>query len=285
MAELGEYLSTEFWLDRRYTVAYVATGVLAFFIFVFTNFPYDDALSSLLAPAHLKVAYADQRMSLPIGVRLQDVQLISTTASVAPLARSQEVTIEPALGSLVLLRPGLRIASDLYGGRVAISASRRSGGLGVTFTAAMLDLQSYGGLKGFVAGLGGHLDAAGSFDLRDGDPMTNSGATKIAGHGLFLRLANGMPQVQLGDLTGDLSLAKGVLIIDHLDSHGGDVAIEGSGTIRLGASFADSQIDATVRLVPTPAASARLGMLFGLLPHPPPMPYRIRGPLLAPSIS
>ncbi|MGH7913114.1 MAG: hypothetical protein ACREPW_00495, partial [Candidatus Binataceae bacterium] len=84
-----------------------------------------------------------------------------------------------------------------------------------------------------------------------------------------------------------LKLARGgVLRVNKLSGHGPDGAIQGQGTIHLGPDMRQSHIDLTLTIEPSAEGRKRLGVLFGLLPHPPGRrPYMLSGPLLTPSIS
>src|SRR5438445_11246083 len=66
-------------LPRGWIIAGV--GALCLFLFadfLIASFPYNDTFSRLLAPHQLKLAYQEQHLSLPIGVKLEGVNLFST---------------------------------------------------------------------------------------------------------------------------------------------------------------------------------------------------------------
>lgn len=282
-----DLLSGEFWRSHLLAISYAGLGLLLFFVFLAADFPYGDALSSLLAPLNLALTYTDHRARLPIGAELDGVTLSNTLAPGSPpLLDGANITLAPTLGSLLLVRPGIHLKAELYGGFLSLVLYHISNGVGVGVDASSLDLSRYDqlvrmgvNLRGFLSG-----DAAGL--LPDGDPMLGTGQIHLKVTHCMLRIMRGMPTLNLGDLDGSARLDHGVLTIDSLDGTGGDLIVNATGTIRLAPALPDSLIDLRVKLDPTASGRRHLAIMLQMLPHPPgPQPYFVRGPILAPAIT
>ncbi|HEY6394030.1 MAG TPA: hypothetical protein VIX12_01360 [Candidatus Binataceae bacterium] len=71
-----------------------------------------------------------------------------------------------------------------------------------------------------------------------------------------------------------------------MNTRGGDVALNGSGTIRLAQKWRQSAIAVRFTMTPSPDARARFAFLTGLLPHPPDgRPYFLGGTIASPSLN
>jgi hypothetical protein len=123
--------------------------------------------------------------------------------------------------------------------------------------------------------------------LAGADTAATTGALDFRTAGFTIQVAEGFAPIRLGEVKGSLKLARGgALRVSDLHGHGPDGEIEGRGTIRLGPDAEQSRIDFALSIEPSAEGRKRLGVLFGLLPHPPgPQPYLLSGPLLTPSIS
>lgn len=288
MAELAqELLSAEFWRGHLLAISYAGLGLLVFFVILAANFPYGDALSSLLAPFNLALTYTDHRARLPIGAELDGVRLSNTLAPGSPpLLDGANVTLAPTLGSLLLVRPGIHLKAELYGGFLSLVLYHISDGVGVGVDATSLDLSRYDMLVRMGVNAHGFLSGNGAAALPGADPMLGNGRVHLKLTHFTLRIMRGLPTLRFGDLDGSAHLDHGVVTVDSLDATGGDFTISATGTIRLAADLPESLVDLRVKLQPTPAGRRRLGLLLQMLPHPPgAQPYVIRGRAAAPAIS
>jgi type II secretion system protein N len=283
MAELRDVLNRDFWRAHATEAAYAGAAAALFAIFLIATFPYSDAVSGVLAPAGLALKSADQRVSFPFGAELDDVRLVSLTSPGAPLLQSERIKVTPALGSLLWFHPGVNATADLSGGVVRVSAHRGGDGTHVAFDLAALNLAQSRGLSAIGASLAGMLSGSGELVLASDDSDSQSGDIALRAAGMNLRVGPGMPAISFGDVNAKLKLAGAALTLEELKSSGGDVALDGHGTIRPAADWRQSPINLTVRMQLSAEAQSRLQFLVAMLPHPPgDQPYQIGGTLGSP---
>lgn len=286
MPEFRELLTFEYWRTHRLESGYLATGVVLFFFFLFASFPYASAFSAVLAPMGLRVSSGGQSLAIPIGAKLSQVRIAPDTPGAVPLFESDSVHIAPALLSILLLRPGIRASADAYQGSIRITAHRSGPGTALKFSADKIDLKSYEALRALGAMLSGSLDATGSMLVMPDDPNSDSGTIHLLATNLSGRLRLAMPPLKLGALDATLKLDKGELSITSLKTSGGDLAIDGSGAIKLAPAWQDSALALHFTMVPSAAARMRLRFLLNFLPHPPgTAPYSVGGTLGSPNFS
>ena len=287
MADLRQYLSVDYWREHWLMAAYVVWGVILFAAFTVGNFPYQDTLSAIVSPLGCKITYQNQRLSFPIGAVLENVRLVSTLEPAGgTVFQSADMTLAPALGSMLIGHPGLRINAEAYDGRVRATVWRTRDGIAVDFDARSLNLARYRLAAQFGARLSGTLSGAGSIALSEQALNASSGRLGLSGKGLTLKLGGGFAPITLADCNGTFKLERGKLKIERLDGKGPDLALHAQGEVMLAPDIADSVLQATLQLEPTPLGRTHLAILLGLLPRPPDsQPYRLRGPLLSPSIS
>ncbi len=283
MAELLDYLRSA--QEIRKPLLYTALAFVLFLMFLVAEFPYGDAISSLLAPSGLRLDYQDQHLNLPFGARLDEVRLryADGSASGSTLAESPNVTVSPTLGSLLLGRPGVRIVATLRDGWLRVTLSESGGVTNISFTASDVALASFAALSRFAKG---NLSGAGSIEIDDAKILAGKGVVKLSGKRLALRLGPALPSLELDDATASLKMDQGVVAIEKLEGHSRDFSVSASGTVQLAPSILQSIADLSLTLEPTPSGSRRFGALLKLLPHPPgSQPYTVHGPLMLPSIS
>ena len=163
---------------------------------------------------------------------------------------------------------------------------RRGGLIDLSMDANGLELGRYDGLVRFGINAAGTISADGSAVLNPDDWTADSGRVELDARDFDLRVARGLPAIRLARMTATASLDNSIIKIDNLEGSGGDLKLSVAGSIRLGADPSESFVHLRVIIQPTAAGHAHLGILLGMLPHPPgPEPYLIRGPLTAPSIS
>ncbi len=287
MADPRRFLTVDYWREHSLTAAYVAWGVILFAAFAVGNFPYQTALSSIATPLGYKVAYDNQRLSFPIGAALENVRLISTVDPAAAIVfQSADMNLAPSLGSMLLGRPGLRIDAEAYDGRVRATIARTWNGIAVDFDAAGVNLARYRLAPDYGVRLGGTLSGAGTLAMSEQAINDSTGHLGFTGKEITLKLGGSFASITLTDCDATFKLEGGKLKIERLEGKGPEVALHAQGEVVLAPDLADSVINATLQLEPTPSGRAHLAILLGLLPRPPDShPYRIRGHILSPSIS
>ena len=282
MAELLDYLRSRRVIGKR--LLYTALALVLFLMFLVADFPYGDAISSLIAPSGLSLDYQGQHLNLPFGARLDEVRLryADDSANRSTLIESPNVTVSPTIGSLLLRRPGVRIAAKLRGGWLRLALSENGGATHVSFTANDVSLASFEPLGRFAQG---SLSGDGSIEIDGRNALAGKGALELSGKRLAVRLGPTMPPIKLDEAAATLKMDQGVVEVAKLMGHGPDFSISAHGTIQLAPSPLQSIADLTVTLEPTSSGTRHFGVLLNLLPHPPGSgPYIVRGPLALPSI-
>jgi type II secretion system protein N len=203
------------------------------------------------------------------------------------LLQSPDVTLAPAIASLLFGRPGLRVRARIYDGNVGATINRSGAAASVSFTFDSLNLAQVEPLRESGVELGGAMSGAGTAELvEDADPSRDTAHLALEGAGVTLKVISGLPPMRLGVVTGIAVLNDGTITMRDVEAHGDDVAIAARGTIRLAPEPADSIVDLTVSLTPTAAGRDRFAMLLNMLPHLPERgPYYISGPLTSPSVN
>jgi len=283
---LRQYLTIDYWREHYLMAAYLAWGIVLFVVFTVGHFPYQDTLSAIVTPLGCKVTYEDQRLSFPIGTILDNVRLVSQEPAGGILFQSADMTLAPALASMLIGRPGLHINAEAYDGRIVATIWRTRGGIAVDFDARALNLARYHLATQFGMRLVGTLSGAGSIALSDQSLNGSSGHFEFSGKGVTLRLGGTFAPITLTECSGNFKLDNGKLKIEKLDGQGPDMTLHAQGEAMLAPDLAESTLNATLQLDPTPVGRSHLGILLGLLPRPPDsQPYKLSGPLLAPTIS
>ena len=286
MPEFGDLFSLDYWRAHSMVLVYALAGIALFVIFTIGTFPYDQALTGVLLPLRLKVSYESERPTFPVGAVLQDVMLISLDRpSAPPLARSEALKLTPGLGTLIG-RPAIGMRADMYGGQIKGGVRRHGDSTGVDLVLTDIDLARYPipstlgtTLKGIVSGHAAFADITPAMNEQKGD-------ITLEGHGLEFAVVKGFPSLRFATLRGSCTIDHATLRINALEGRGPDMTISGSGVIHMGPTPAQSIMEMTLRISPTVAGRARLGLLFAFLPHPPDnRPYIFHGPLLMPQAS
>ncbi|MBX5483816.1 MAG: type II secretion system protein GspN [Myxococcaceae bacterium] len=98
--------------------------------------------------------------------------------------------------------------------------------------------------------------ASGTLTLTGKDIVLNGGAIES-----IPALSGGFPKIALGELNAKLTFDKGAGKVEALEVKGGDVTLEGTGTIRLARrwDYADTNVDLKFKV--SDEARARLGMV------------------------
>ncbi len=286
MPEFGGLLSLDYWREHSMALIYALAAMMLFVIFTIGTFPYDQALTGVLLPLGLKVSYRSERPAFPVGAVLQDVMLVSLDRpSAPPLVRSEALKLSPGLATLIG-RPAIGMRADMYGGRVRARVRGEGDSIGIDLGLTDIDLARYPipptlgtTLKGIVSGQADFQDLGPAINAQKGD-------ITLEGHGVEFSIVKGFPSLRFALLKGSCNIDHATLRINALFGSGPDMTISGSGVIHMGPTPAQSIMEMTLRIAPTVAGRARLGVLFAFLPHPPDdRPYIIHGPLLRPQAS
>jgi type II secretion system protein N len=271
------------WLIAIYGVF----GLAVFVTFVAASFPYSDALSSLLAPYQMKLVYESQHMKMPIGARLEDVRLLSTIGSAPQLILSSpDVTLAPALGSLLLGRPAISVSADLYGGNVRATIYQRAGATNLSFVFSALSLAQSEPLRQLGTKLDGNVSGIGTAELKSPLLPDNTARITLDSRDVVVEIVDGAPPIRLGTVSGIISLEDGVVTMHDVEAHGGDLEVKAEGTLRLDPDIEESDVEMQLSLVPTPSGREHFGLFLKMLPHPPEEgPYDLSGPLMSPNVT
>ncbi len=284
MPDFAALTSVEFWRERKLEASYAGAAAMVFLVVLVATFPYQQTMRAVLEPMGLAVTSASQHYSFPIGTRFDDVRLRAISRPHSPLLfAGQSVRIAPSILWTLLMRPGINASASAYGGNIAISAHRSNGGTALSFSASAVKIGEYPGLHPFGFTLSGELTGAGNLSLTPAAVSAESGNTEFDIKALSIGAPGAGPPINLGDTQATVRLENGVLTIVELTSKGGDLSLNGTGTIKLDQDLMQSPIAMRLRLVPSPQARQKLKLLLGMLPHPPGLdPYVLKGTLGAP---
>ncbi len=273
--------------EHRNAIVYCAFGAAVFIASLAATFPYAATLAALLRPLRVGFSSSGQGVNLPLGAALSDVRVVSLEPASPFEIESPDVTLAPALGALLLGEPGVRVHAQLYGGALGATVYRKGAQIGITFTLSDMGLARMASLRAIGGNVLGRISGAGWAEMTGNGTAAATGELNFRTADLTVQVAEGFAPIRLGAVEGALKLARGgALRVSKLSGHGPDGAIQGQGTIRLGPDAGQGRIDFALTIEPSDEGRKRLGVLFGLLPHPPgPRPYMLSGPLLAPSIS
>ncbi|HTR62220.1 MAG TPA: type II secretion system protein GspN [Candidatus Binataceae bacterium] len=286
MPDFNQYLSREYWRAHQLELAYGIAAFVLFLAFMFATFPYGPALKAALGPMGLRFESSEQSLAFPFGARLDNVEVRSLTPGPA-LFTSESVRIWPALGSLLLFHPGISASAQAYGGNLKVSVHRSGDGAAVSFDTNKLDLAALHLLKEIGVALGGELSGEGKITIDPVSPGSDSGAAHLTAKGFLIRIPGPMPALGLGDVELTAKLNDGTVQLSEVKSSGGDLTIDGHGTIRLDSTdWRQSALAIDFTLTPSPTARQRLAFLLNFLPHPPGTgPYKLVGTISSPLFS
>jgi type II secretion system protein N len=282
--DFAELTSAEFWRERKLEVSYAGVAAVVFLVVLVATFPFTQTMRAVLEPMGLAISSTSQHYSFPFGTRLDDVRLREITRPHSPLLfEGKSVRIAPSILWTLLMRPGISTSATAYGGNISLSAHRSGGGTALSFSASAVRIGEYPDLHPFGFTIGGELTGAGSLSLAPTGVSTDSGKIEFDIKALSVGSPGAGPAISLGDAHATLMLENGVLTIVELKNKGGDLSVNGSGSIKLAQELMQSPLAMRLTLVPAPAAREKLQFLLGMLPHPPGMrPYVLKGTLRAP---
>lgn len=273
--------------SRFVKFAYAAVGLVVFGAVLISNYPYSASLTKILAPMGLVVSSAGQSIAFPFGAELTGVRLTSTRSNAAsPLIESPAVRITPSIISLLMFHPGVRVNASIYDGVMNVTLRPSGNGTAIDFDLDAVNLARQHLLATPGVAAAGLLSGRADLWMSGGDLESGSGSADLSAKGLEVAPGAGIPAIRLGQAHARFKLDGGQLTIQELKTNGGDLSVNASGTILLAQDPSQSTIDVQFTLVPSPAASSQLAILFATLPHPPgPRPYQLSGALSAPRLS
>jgi type II secretion system protein N len=282
--DFADLTSPEFWRERKLEVSYAGAAAVVFLVVLVATFPYTQTMRAVLEPMGLSLTSASEHYSFPFGTRFDDVRLRAITRPHSPLLfQGESVRIAPSILWTLLMRPGITTSASAYGGNLSISAHRSGDGTALSFSASSVKIGEYPELRPFGFNLGGELTGAGILSLAPAGVSTDSGKVDFNIKALSVHSPGGGPAIALGDTHATLLLENGVVTIVELTSKGGDLSLNGAGTIKLDQDLMQSRLAIRLSLEASPRARQKLQFLLGMLPHPPGLrPYVLKGTLGAP---
>jgi len=285
--DFKRYISLEYWRTHQLELLYWGAGFVLFFAFAFATFPYEAALKGALLPLGYRFESSDQSLAFPMGARLENVSIRPVTPGTPPVFQSESLRVWPALGSLLRFRPGISASAQAYSGTIDVSLHRKGDGAAIDFDADKLDLAAFHVLRQIGAALGGELSGEGDITFDPSSDSGNTGSARLHAKGFLIRIPGPMPAIGLGDVDLRVHLDGNTILLEKLTSSGGDVAIDGQGTIHIDPDdWHESPLSLQFTLTPSPTARQRLAFLLNLLPHPPGTgPYKLRGTISSPVFS
>jgi type II secretion system protein N len=277
---------------------YGAVAAILFVAFLAASFPYADTISALAAPMRMKVVFQRQEMNFPIGARLQNVRLLSM-ANERLLLQSPDVRLTPGLVWFCLGQPHLRIRAQIYGGVADATIYQSARAINVDFELQSLNLASMSPTAGqpevdeeddalprLGIALSGVVSASGSAQLTGPDISAGRANMVVFGRGVEAAIINGLPPLDLGVVSGKVTLEQGIATLQDIRANGSNGEVAVKGEIQLAPDIANSTMQLTVSLMPSAKARASSGFLLNMLPHAPSEgPYHVRGALTSPSVS
>jgi type II secretion system protein N len=282
-------------------IGYGIFAATLFFALITATFPYAETISSLLAPMGLNVIFQRQAMNFPIGARLWNVKLISADQRL--LIQSPDLTIAPLIARFFLGQLCLNVRARIFGGVIDVSVRGRAQSgtiLGFHFDSLnVAQMSSVTGEANLPPGaadtgeapyslgaiLSGELSGSGSAQLMGPDIITARADVILFGRDIKAVIANGLPPLELGMVTGSIVLDHGIVTLKNVRTYGRYGDLGANGEIYLGSDLANSILHLTLWLKPTPSARATFGMLLNMLPHSPGTgPYYVEGALKFPVV-
>src|SRR5208283_2197428 len=112
--------------------------------------------------------------SFPFGVTM-DGATLDLQAGGHPFFQSDKLRVTPALLSLLMGSPGVKITADAYGGSFDLHARRSGDGTELSFRGADLHLESYPALRAMGVTLGGIISGNGDIYISQDDLSADHG--------------------------------------------------------------------------------------------------------------
>lgn len=268
--------------DKKMSLWKRISGYSTFVLFsltatFFLTFPYDTLKERLKQEAD-QVGWHVRMGSLGPGffsLRASDVQVSKKAVGeeVPESLMVESVSVGPSLFPL-----GMSVKGKLLGGSV-VAHVIGMGGSRLKVDVDGLDLSS-GNLKTFsgvdsAGTLDAHVDVSGLQDLSQA-----TGSVRIEGKGLTINGGTAtltipqfgpdptpldLPKIVIGDITGVVSIEKGVATVDEFKSKSNDLEVAISGSAKLAKRLDYSEPNLEIRLKPDPEFQKRLGLIGSAL--------------------
>lgn len=284
MPDFAHWFSADFWRERRLETAYAAVALVVFLAILVATFPYAATMRAVLEPMGLSLTSESRHYAFPFGTRMDGVRLRDMTRPHSPLLfEGASVRIAPSILWTLLLRPGITTSASAYGGTLSVSAHRSGAATALSFSANGVKVGEYPAFRPFGFVIGGALTGSGSMSFVPADIASDSGKFNFTIKSFSVNSPGGGPAINFGTAHARLGLDNGILTIERLKTSGGDLAVTGSGTIRLAPDLMNSPLSMRLTLVPAAQSRQKLQFLLGMLPHAPgARPYELKGTLGAP---
>ena len=135
-------------------------------------------------------------------------------------------------------------------------------------------------------GLNGELSGSGSGQVLGPNISSGRASAVLFARHVEAAIINGQPPIDLGEVSGKVTLEQGVATLQDIKAEGSDGELEVNGEIQIAPDVTNSTMQLTVSLTPSAKGQATSGLLLNMLPHTPSDgPYHIRGALTSLSVS
>lgn len=275
-------------LRRALLALYILAAAAAF---LYAGFP-SEALRAYVAQRlnaglpGLSVEIGAVRPSLPAGLMLSEVRISYAQTPVAVLG---QVRIQPELLSVFQERTGYAFGGSLGGGdisgRAEIDAAGPTPKVSVSARITGAQIQQVDALSGLYGSrLSGRLD--GNFQTTEAGAL-NGRLTIADGQVELAAPLLSQNRFTFKSVEADLVLQNRSLLVRSGRLRGNELDADLSGSVALGSTQAPGAMNLTGRVTPHHAFLARAegGIPPGLLRRRAAIPFRISGPLDAPSVS
>ncbi len=263
-------------------IGYPVFFFVCFMFFAYLTFPYDrlrDKLIQVAAVQGYELEVIDLEPSWLTGVTLSGVRLILPAQAEGEPTLDlvvDELTVRVALLPLIIGNTALSFDAEMANGYAEGDVSLGDQEAEVEAELEMIDLKRISALRRYtkipVEGV-----VTGEIELDMPQEIGQStGEIELAIEGLAVGDNESQIQVpgwggltvdraDLGTLELTATIADGVATIDQLKSHGKDLKLDGSGTVRLARPLTRSQLDLLARLEILDAYKQRSGRIASVL--------------------
>ena len=244
-------------------------GLLGFLIGCYLFFPVgalrDRLVAEVAARSAARLQIADLAMHFPVGLNAHKV--VVTAPGLPEPVQIASLQLTPSWLSLFGANPGVDLQAELFGGQLTAEL-HRNGAFAAQGGHLALDMP-LGMLKSLsVSTTVREATARGSIPLRAGtasaaqlalDNLQVSGLKAVGG---------GKDVLRLGAVTAKLSGQGNNFQVDQLAASGGDLSLEGSGSMLLTGSPRTSRLNLALTLKPLPGFDPALRDLLAMFAKP-----------------
>ncbi|HKI52030.1 MAG TPA: type II secretion system protein GspN [Geothermobacteraceae bacterium] len=277
-------------LKRSYLLWGLCGFIIAFVLGFALFFPLDPVARQVEQLAsergNLTLNISNPGWALPLGISAEQLN-ISAPALQGETIQLGQLRVTPFWGSLLSADPGINISGELFSGELEATA-RKQGELVLKLRGASLAGQKLSPqLSLLLSGSNGNLDFTGTLPL-GGNNQSQAGLTleQIEVSGMSA-LGSGKDTLSAGNLQVKIDIKGSNATIETLDLSGGDLDLNGSGSLRLGSRPQLSRLNLSLVLKPGSGLDPQLRDLLGLLAKPEAdgsIKFRLLGSLAAPQL-